>query len=388
MTVPFLDLHAAQAEIGDECAAAYRRVAASGRYLLGPELSAFETEFAGYCGARQAVGVGSGLDALTLLLRALDVGPGDEVVVPAHTFIATWLAVSAVGARPVPVEPDERTANLDPTLVEAAVTPRTRVIVAVHLYGQPAEMDALAAIARRHGLALIEDAAQAHGASYRGRRAGSLGLAAAFSFYPGKNLGALGDGGAVVTDDPALADRIRLLRNYGSETKYQHQVRGANSRLDEIQAALLRVKLRRLDRWNAHRQAIAGRYLTGLARLGSLVLPYAPEHVDPVWHLFVIRHERRDALRAGLAEAGVDTLVHYPVPVHLSGAYADHGWRRGDLPRCERLADEVVSLPIGPHLPMELADEVVRRVTATVTALAAGSAGRGAGLPAGAARSG
>lgn len=370
MTVPFLDLRAAHAEIADECAAAYRRVTTSGRYLLGPELAGFEAEFAAYCGVRHAVGVGSGLDALTLLLRALDVGPGDEVIVPAHTFIATWLAVSALGARPVPVEPDQRSANLDPDLVAAAVTPRTRVIVAVHLYGQPAEMDALGEVARRHGLALVEDAAQAHGARYRGRRAGALSLAAAFSFYPGKNLGAFGDGGAVVTDDPDLAERVRLLRNYGSPTKYEHRIRGTNSRLDEIQAALLRVKLRRLDRWNAHRQTLARHYLAGLANVDDVVSPCPPEHVDPVWHLFVIRHPRRDELKTRLAAAGVETLIHYPVPVHLSDAYADHGWRRGDLPGAESFADQVLSLPIGPHLSVDAADEVLRAVVTAAGELA------------------
>jgi dTDP-4-amino-4,6-dideoxygalactose transaminase len=255
--VPFLDLKAAHAELRAELDAAYARVMDSGWFVLGDELAAFEAEFAAYCGARHCVGVGNGLDALHLILRAMQIGPGDEVIVPANTYIATWLAVSYAGAAPVPVEPDPRTFNLDPARVEAAVTPRTKAVMPVHLYGQPADVDAVREVAARHGLRVIEDAAQAQGARYRGRAAGSLADAAGFSFYPGKNLGAAGDAGAVTTDDDALAAELRRLRNYGSPAKYQHDVKGFNSRLDELQAAVLRVKLRRLDEWNARRAAVA-----------------------------------------------------------------------------------------------------------------------------------
>jgi dTDP-4-amino-4,6-dideoxygalactose transaminase len=292
--------------------------------------------------------VGSGLDALELILRAMEIGAGDEVIVPSHTFIATWLAVSRTGAVPVPVEPDERSFNIDPDRIAAAVTPRTRAIIPVHLYGRPADMDVVSRVARAHGLRIVEDAAQAHGASCKGRPVGSLGDAAAWSFYPGKNLGAFGDAGAVTTGDDALAERVRLLRNYGSQAKYRHEAVGFNSRLDPLQAALLRVKLRRLAGWNACRRTIARFYLDALADCGGLVLPQAPEGYDPVWHLFVVRCARRDALQASLEAAGIQTLIHYPIPPHLSGAYA--GRRFGPLPIAERIAESVLSLPMGPHL--------------------------------------
>ncbi|MEO8039884.1 MAG: DegT/DnrJ/EryC1/StrS family aminotransferase, partial [Betaproteobacteria bacterium] len=347
--VPFLDLAALHDSIRGELDAAWQKVLARGQFILGDETAAFEQEFADHCEGGYCVGVGNGLDAITLILRALGIGPGDEVIVPSMTFIATWLAVSETGATPVPVEPTEGGFNIDPAAVEARITPRTRVILPVHLYGQPADMAALAAIAGRRGLALVEDAAQAHGARYRGRRVGTLGTAAAFSFYPGKNLGALGDGGAVVTADAALAGRIRRLRNYGSERKYRHEVRGVNSRLDELQAAILRVKLRHLDAWNAARSAWAGRYLSALPD-GDIGLPCVDGTVDPVWHLFVIRSARRDALQAHLAARGVDTVIHYPVPPHLQGAYRASGWDEGSLPLSERLSREVLSLPMSPVL--------------------------------------
>jgi dTDP-4-amino-4,6-dideoxygalactose transaminase len=314
---------------------------------MGDELAAFEDEFARYCEAQHCVGVGNGLDALTLILRALDIGPGDEVIVPSMTFIATWLAVSEAGAVPVPVEPEAGGFNIDPAGVEARITPRTRAIMPVHLYGQPADMAALAEIAQRHSLALIEDAAQAHGARHGGRRVGSLGTAAGFSFYPGKNLGALGDGGAVVTSDAALADHVRRLRNYGATRKYVHEVQGVNSRLDELQAALLRVKLRHLDDWNAARRDAVSRYRKGLADAG-VVLPSEAPHAESVWHLFVVRSHARDALQSHLAARGVGSVIHYPVPPHLQGAYRDGPWRQGALPLAERLAGEVLSLPMGP----------------------------------------
>lgn len=349
MTIPFLDLGSVHREVRAELEDAFQRVLVSNWYILGEEVAAFEREFAAYCGARHCVGVGNGLEALHLILRAYDVGAGDEVIVPSNTYIATWLAVTYAGAKPVPVEPVEGTYNLDPGRVAAAITPRTRAILPVHLYGQPAEMDAIGDIARRHKLLVIEDAAQAHGALYRGRRTGSLGDAAGFSFYPGKNLGALGDAGAVTTNDAGVAEKVRSLRNYGSAVKYHNHVKGFNSRLDELQAALLRVKLRRLDRWNEERRAIAASYLAGLAG-SSLGLPEAPAWTTPVWHLFVVRSPKRQELMARLEAAGIGSMIHYPVPPHLQPAYAELGLREGDLPISERIHREVLSLPIYPGL--------------------------------------
>jgi len=363
MNVPFLDLKAPYAELREEMDAACRRVMESGWFVLGAECEAFESEFAAYCGARHCVGVGNGLEALHLILRAMDVGPGDEVIVPSNTYIATWLAVSYTGATPVPVEPDERTHNLDPARVEEAVTPRTKAVMPVHLYGQAADMDAINDIAARRGLRVVEDAAQAQGALYKGRKAGSLTDAAGFSFYPGKNLGALGDAGAVVTDDDALADRVRVLRNYGSRVKYENEARGYNSRLDEMQAALLRAKLPKLDEWNARRRRVAESYLQQLEGVAGLVLPSVPEWADPAWHLFVVRSRERARLQAYLAEAGVGTLIHYPKPPHVQAAYADAGHRRGDFPLAERLSEEVLSLPMGPHLSDEAVDYIVSKLS-------------------------
>jgi dTDP-4-amino-4,6-dideoxygalactose transaminase len=365
--IPFLDVPAIYAELADELDAAARAVMASGAYILGPEVTAFEEEFAAYCGTRHAIGVGSGLDALRLVLEAYGIGPGDEVVVPSNTFIATWLGVSQVGATPVPVEPDAATHNITAAGIEAALGDRTRAIMPVHLYGQPADMDAIMALGARHGVPVIEDAAQAHGAHYRGRRAGSLADAAAFSFYPGKNLGALGDGGAVTTDDDELADGVRMLRNYGSRQKYHHDAQGLNSRLDSLQAAFLRVKLRRLDEFNNRRRAVAARYLQGLRDAPALTLPQVPEWCDPVWHLFVVRHPDRDALQARLAEAGVDTLIHYPIPPHRCGAYAD--FASAELPVAEALSAEVLSLPIGPHLAGSDVERVIEAVREAVAEL-------------------
>jgi dTDP-4-amino-4,6-dideoxygalactose transaminase len=368
-SIPFLDLKATYTELQEDLDAAYRRVMASGWYLLGAELEAFEAEFAAYCGTRHCVGVANGLEALHLVLQAWGIGPGDEVIVPSNTYIATWLAISHCGAHPVPVEPVPATANLDPARLEAAITPRTRAILPVHLYGQPADMDPIDAIARRHGLKVLEDAAQAHGAGYRGRKAGQLGDAAGFSFYPGKNLGAFGDGGAVTTDDADLATRVRLLRNYGSRVKYVNEAAGYNSRLDELQAAFLRVKLRHLDDWNARRAAVAAWYLAELPRLApDLVLPAVIPAAHPCWHLFVVRSAEREALQARLATGGVQTLIHYPIPPHLQQAYAGTGHARGSFPLAERLAREVLSLPMGPHLDMD------RLATLLPAALAGGVA--------------
>ncbi len=365
LSVPFLDLAAPYEELRSGIDEAVQRVLSGGWYLLGGELRAFEEEYAAFCGARECIGVGNGLDALHLILRAMDIGPGDEVIVPSNTFIASWLAVSQTGATPVPVEPDPRTYNLDPARIEAAVTGRTRAIMAVHLYGQPADMDAIGQVAARHGLRVVEDAAQAQGARCRGRRAGALGDAAAWSFYPGKNLGALGDAGAVTTDDPELAERIRVLRNYGSRVKYVHEVEGVNSRLDEIQAAVLRVKLGRLDEWNARRRAVAEVYGAALADSG-VVLPHVPEWAEPVWHLYVVRVSRRDALQRALAEQGIGTLVHYPTPPHLQGAYRSLGMGPGTFPVSEEIHREVLSLPIGPHLAVEDARFVADAVRAAL----------------------
>lgn len=363
--VPFLDLRSIQLSQREELAAAFARVLDSGWYILGQEVQAFEQEYARYCGAAHCVGVANGLDALTLVLRAMGVGPGDEVIVPSNTYIATWLAVSHVGATPVPVEPDERTCNLDPARIEAAITPRTRVIAPVHLYGQAADMEPILAIARCHGLKVLEDGAQAHGARYQGRRLGAHGDAVAWSFYPGKNLGALGDGGAVTTSDAALAERLRTLRNYGSKQKYHNEEIGYNSRLDELQAALLRAKLPALDAANARRAEIAKHYLDGLQGL-PLVLPFVPEGHEPVWHLFVVRHEKRDALAARLAEEGVATMIHYPVPPHLQPAYASMGLKAGALPVSEAIHAQVLSLPMGPTQTDAQTEQVIAAVRKTV----------------------
>jgi dTDP-4-amino-4,6-dideoxygalactose transaminase len=346
--VPFLDLKASYREIEKELDAAYRRVMESGSYILGKEVEAFEREFASYCGARDCVGVGNGLDALHLILRAYNINRGDEVIVPAHTFIATWLAVSYAGATPIPVEPDQRTYNINPALIKAAITPRTKAIIVAHLYGQPADMDAINALAQTHGVKVIEDAAQAHGARYKGRRVGSLGHAAGFSFYPGKNLGAFGDGGAVTTNDVHLAETIRALRNYGSRHKYVHDLMGVNSRLDELQAALLRVKLQHLDTWNANRAHVAHTYLSEIGGNDSpVVLPHVPAWAEPVWHLFVVQSDQRDALQNHLQENGIQTLIHYPTPPHRQAAYR---WNDQSFPITERLHEQVLSLPIGPAM--------------------------------------
>jgi dTDP-4-amino-4,6-dideoxygalactose transaminase len=362
MKVPFLELKPAYDELRDELDAAYHRVMDSGWYLLGNEIESFEAGFAKYCEVGHCVAVGNGLDALHLILRAYNIGAGDEVIVPTNTFIATWLAVSYAGATPVPVEPDLKTFNLDPKRVEAAITPKTKAIMPVHLYGQPADMDPIISIARKHGLKVVEDNAQAQGARYKGRRTGSLGDAAGNSFYPGKNLGAFSDAGAVTTNDGELADRIRALRNYGSKKKYYNDVKGYNSRLDELQAAFLRVKLKKLDEWNDRRRGVAALYLTELGGAANLTLPFVPEWAEPVWHLFVVRHPKRDGLQQKLAAADIGTLIHYPVPAHLSGAYADGPWKRHDFPIAEELAGTVLSLPIGPHL----LNEQIRFVAAEV----------------------
>lgn len=350
MKIPFLELKPTYDELREEFDAAYHRVMASGWYLLGRETEALEQEFAAYCGVKHAVAVANGLDALILVMRGYGIGAGDEVIVPAMTFIATWLAVSNAGAVPVPVETLRTTCNLDPAQIEAAITARTRAILPVHLYGQPADMDPIRKIAQRHGLKVIEDAAQAHGARYQGRRVGGLGDAAAFSFYPGKNLGAFSDGGAVLTNDAELADKVRTLRNYGARRKYHHDELGVNSRIDELQAAFLRVKLRKLDEWNGRRRALATAYLDGLKGCSNIDLIHVPPWADPVWHVFAVRCADRDELRRRLSDQGIETLIHYPIPPHLSGAYRSSGFKAGDFPVAESIAATELSLPMGPHL--------------------------------------
>lgn len=365
MKVPFLDLHAAYLELKPEIDSAIASVLDSGWYILGPEVEAFEAEWATYCEAKYAIGVANGLDALTLALRALDIGPGDEVIVPSHTFIATWLAVSAVGATPVPVEPDLFTYNINPELIEAAITSQTRALLPVHLYGQPADMGSILRIARRHKLRVIEDAAQAHGARYKGRRIGAHGDIVCWSFYPGKNLGALGDAGAVTTDDAVLAERVALLRNYGSPKKYVSQEAGVNSRLDAVQAAILRVKLKVLDEWIARRSEVAKCYTEGLVDTG-LLLPQVPAWGESAWHLYVVRAPNRDELQARLAEANIGTLVHYPIPPHTQAAYVGLKIAPKALPLACTLANEVLSLPISAQLSLdgvEYINSQVRKIT-------------------------
>jgi dTDP-4-amino-4,6-dideoxygalactose transaminase len=359
--IDFLNLKKLHSEISEALDAAYHRVIDSGCFIMGPELQAFEGEFALYCGVDHCVGVGNGLDALKLLLQAYDIGPGDEVIVPSNTFIATWLAVTQCGATVVAVEPDMATHNIDVTRIEAAITSRTKAIIPVHLYGQPADMAPIMTIANAHGLVVIEDAAQAQGARYHGRRTGGLGHAAATSFYPGKNLGAMGDGGAVLTNDSAIADKVAQLRNYGSKHKYVHEIQGGNTRLDELQAAFLRVKLSALDGWNARRQVIAELYAAHLA--GSVVQgPRTDTGCESAWHLYVVRAARRDDMQKFLAEHGIATVIHYPIPPHRQACYA--GMADIPLPRAERLAHEVLSLPMCPTMDREDVASVANAIRA------------------------
>ena len=361
--VPWLDVGAAYRELADELTAASRRVLESGWFILGPEVEAFEAEYAAAVGARHCVGVGTGLDALILALRAMDIGPGDEVIVPSNTYIATWLAVSAVGATPVPVEPDLPSYLIEARHVAPAITSRTRAVLPVHLYGQSVDMDPILELARSRGLRVLADAAQAHGARDAGRPIGALGDAVAWSFYPSKNLGAFGDAGAVTTADDDLADRIRSLRNYGSRRKYHNDERGTNSRLDELQAAVLRVKLPHLDAWNARREHIAATYGRELAGT-AFTLPVVRDGATHAWHVYVVRSPVRDEFVAHLEGSGVPTVIHYPVPPHLQPAYRDLGVPAGALPVAEAIHREVVSLPMGPHLDGSDVDRVVTAVRA------------------------
>lgn len=359
--IPFLDLQAAYTELKIEIDDAVHRVLNSGHYILGTEVDAFESEWAKYCGAAEAIGLANGLDALILALRALNIGRGDEVIVPTNTYIATWLAVSAVGATPIPVEPDELTYNIDVTRIENAITSKTKVILPVHLYGQPADMDAILGLAQKYNLRVIEDAAQAHGAKYKGQRIGAHSDAVCWSFYPGKNLGALGDAGAVTTNDPAIAEQIRMLRNYGSRVKYVNELQGVNSRLDPLQAAILRVKLLHLDTWTERRLDIANRYSSALRGMG-LVLPSVPDWAEPVWHLYVIRSQQRNELQQSLSELGIGTLIHYPIPPHQQAAYANAQYPENAFPLASQLASELLSLPIGPQLSSQDLIEIIRAI--------------------------
>ena len=365
MSVPFLDLRRAHAELGGELRSAFDRVMQSGQYVLGEELELFEHEFARFSGTRHAIGVGNGLDALTIALRSIGIGVGDEVIVPVHTFIATWLAVTQCGAEIVPVDVDPDRLLIDFDQAAAAITPRTAAIVPVHLYGHPVDLGPLSANERFAGIPVIGDAAQAHGGAVNGRPVGALGTAAAFSFYPSKNLGAIGDGGAITTADDELADRARSLRNYGSRSKYDFRERGVNSRLDPLQAAFLRAKLAVLPDWNRRRQLVAARYFEMLAGVPDLTLPASPPpELDHVWHNFCVRHPKRDELREHLAKRGINTAIHYPVPPHRTRAFASLNLKAGTFPISESAAETVLSLPMGPHLDEESVTAVVDAVRA------------------------
>ena len=366
--IPFLDLKATYDELKSSIDSAIQRVMNSGWYILGSEVEAFETEFAEWTGAHHCVGVANGLDAISLALRAVGVGPGDEVIVPSNTYIATWLAVTLIGATPVPIEPDPATHCLDPNRVDQAITSRTKALLPVHLYGHPADMPAFVDICRRRGLRLVEDAAQAHGATIDARRIGAHGDAVAWSFYPGKNLGAYGDGGAVTTDDPGVARLVSLMRNYGSAVKYVNDVQGVNSRLDPIQAAVLRVKLPVLAEWNARRTAIAELYTDGLKGTGLGLPSIAPGAVH-AWHLYVVTHERRDHLQDALRQAGVQTLIHYPIAPFRQEAYSDFADRASEWPIADRLARQLLSLPIGPHLELRNAHRIIDAVKESLATL-------------------
>lgn len=359
--VKFLDMKPMHDKIKDEIMQAVERVYDSNWYILGKEVEKFEEEFATYCGTKYCIGVGNGLEALHLILRGYGIGEGDEVIVPSNTYIATALAVSYAGAIPVFVEPDNRTYNIDPTLIESAITDKTKAIMAVHLYGQPCDMDPINEIAKKYNLKVIEDNAQSQGATYKGKKTGNLGDAAGISFYPGKNIGALGDAGAITTNDEDLANKIRTLRNYGSNKKYFNEYKGYNSRLDEMQAAVLRVKLRYLDEWNAYRKEVASNYLNKINNK-NIILPYVNKDTNPVWHQFIIRTNNREDLQRYLEEQGISTMIHYPVPIHKQEAYKEYSDMIGRLPIAESIADEILSLPIYPEMSKFDIDKVIESI--------------------------
>lgn len=352
MNIPFLNFEYMNQDVKKEVQEAFKRVFDSKWYILGKEVEKFEVNFAEYCGVKHCIGVGNGLEALVLILKGYGIGEGDEVIVPSNTYIATALAVSYVGAKPIFVEPDLDTYNINPYKIEEKISDKTKAIIAVHLYGQPADMEPITNIAKKYGLKVIEDSAQAHGARYKSIMTGNLGDAAGFSFYPGKNLGAYGDGGCITTNDDELARKIRALRNYGSHKKYHNLYKGHNSRLDEMQAAFLDIKLRYLDEWNKDRNRIAKIYLENIKNL-KIVLPKVQNNCEHVWHLFVIRTKNRDELQTYLKEKGIETLIHYPIPMHLQPAYEDLGFSKGEFPLAEKIADEVLSLPMWPGMKNE-----------------------------------
>jgi dTDP-4-amino-4,6-dideoxygalactose transaminase len=350
MKVPFLDLHASYIELQSEIDSSISRVLNSGRYIGGAEVESFEDEFSNYCGSKFTIGVANGLDALVLSLKSLNIGIGDEVIVPSNTFIATWLAVSEVGAIPIPVEPNPSTYNIDVEKIHKAITPKTKAIIPVHLFGQPADLDPILLLAKQHNLFIVEDAAQAIGSKYKEKRIGGHGDLVCWSFYPGKNLGAFGDAGAISTNNEALANKIRSLSNYGSNKKYIHDFIGMNSRLDPIQAAILKVKLKFLDSWIDRRKNIASIYSSALKSNYDLKIPYVPDWVEPVWHLYVINLNHRSKIQNHLTENGVETIIHYPIPPHLQDPYSKTLYSNISLPITEQLAQNILSLPIGPHL--------------------------------------
>lgn len=358
MTIPFLELNNNYLESKNEYRETFERIMDKGVFILGEEVEQFEKNFASFCEANYCVSVGNGLEALALIIEGMEIGKGDEVIVPAHTFIASWLAISKTGATPVPVDVNA-SFNIDVTKIENAITPRTKAIMVVHLYGQPADMDAINAIAKQHKLKVIEDAAQAHGAHYKNKSVGGLADAAAFSFYPTKNLGAYGDAGAITTNDSKLYERLLLLRNYGSKIKYQHDVKGYNSRLDELQAALLNIKLKKLNEWNTNRQALANHYSALLQDVDGIKIPNIESWATLVWHLYVIQSDKRDALLNHLKKNSIQCLIHYPIPPHLSEAYIDLKYKRGAFPHTERLCDTVLSLPLWPQMQLSQVEQVV-----------------------------
>lgn len=363
MKIPFVSFRPMERELDAQIREAFNRVFDASWYIEGKEDAAFEQAFAEYCGQDYCVGCGNGLDALMLPLKALGIGAGDEVIVPSNTYIASALAVTYAGAKPVFVEPDIRTFNIDPSRIEAAITEKTKAIMPVHLYGQPCDMDPIMAIAKKYSLYVIEDCAQAHGATYHGKKISSFGIAAGFSFYPGKNLGALGDAGATVTGDRELADKVRALGNYGSDYKYHHIYQGNNSRLDELQAAFLAAKLPHLDRMNRERRRIAARYLSEIHN-PALTLPYVMEGVEPVWHIFAVRCRERDRLAEYLGENGISTNKHYPIPMHLQGAYKDLNIPRGALPIAEEISATQLSIPMYYGMTEEEISYVIGKLNA------------------------
>ncbi len=363
MQVPFLEIKNTYQDLQPSMDNLWNKLHSKSHYILGEEVENFEKEFADFLGVKYAIGVGNGFDALTLSLKALNIGAGDEVIVPVHTFIATWLAVSSVGAKPVPVDVQASSFNIDSTHIEQAITKNTKAIIPVHLYGSPAEMEIISNIAKKYNLAVLEDAAQAVGGSYKSRKVGSLGDIAGFSFYPSKNLGCFGDGGAVVTNDDFLYERVKLLRNYGSHDRYYHEIAGINSRLDELQAGILSIKLKEVSNWNRRRSEIANFYSREFKNIPGLIPPILPDNRDEhVWHLYVVRCTKRNELKEHLLANGIHTQIHYPCPPHLQKAYQHLEYKQGDFPVAEKLANEVLSLPIGPHLSQQQAEHTVRTV--------------------------